>query len=230
MHAPANKAPRAEHPAGEEKRVERKNGERGTVGNIEKRVFRRFRYTEEYRSTPYVGANGKSKERFTYIGEWYCPVNEAGEYKGIVIAAWAAVIVAVLSTLGALFSIPAPLENKWYVVALTFSLFPLAYAVMGAARLPSKPEPMEHARFDKSVLRLKHSAVAVLVILALTALGLIAYWILTACGVYAAAPYALGDGIFAGCILLAAAANVLLYAKMKQIKTEVRENSAHNPS
>lgn len=216
--------------SGEEKRVERRNGE-GTGTRVEKRIFRRFRYTEDYRTTTYVGANGKPKDRVTYIGEWYCPVNPAEEYRSIVVFAWVLVILSTLAVFGALFSLPAPLEHKWYAVALSFSLFPLAYAIMGVARLPRKPEPMERARHDKTVLRLKHSAVAILVILGLTAVGLIVYWILAASKVLKnAAPYAIGDGIFLGCLLVAAAANILLYAKMKQIKTETRENSTHRPS
>ena len=210
--------------------MERKNGGERTVERIEKRIFRRFRYTDDYRTTTYVGANGRSKDRVTYIGDWYCPVNPAEEYRAVVRSAWVLVILSALALCGALLSLPAPMEHKWYVAVLALAMFPQAYAIMGVVRLPRKPEPMERARHDKSVLRLKHSAVAILVILALTVLGLSAYWVLFACHVFEnAAPYALGDGIFLGCLFIAAAANFLLYTKMNKIKTEIRENSSHRP-
>lgn len=191
----------------------------------EKRLFRRLRYTEDYKSTPYVGANGKSRERLTYIGEWYCPTN--ADYTRIAWTARAAVLLALISAVGALFVLPPPMNNKWYAAVLTVSLFPLAYAVMGAVRLPVKPDPMERVTYDKSVLRMKHSAAATLIIDALTVLGVIVYWILAATGVYAdAAPFALGDGIFLACLAISVAANVLLYAKTAQISIEKRENAS----
>ena len=205
------------------------NDEKRTGEGMFRRAFRRFRYTDDYRRTTYVGANGRPKERITYIGPWYCPVNDEREYRRIAVISRVAVAVAVLATIGALLSIPAPLEHKWYAVVLSVSLFPLAYAVMGAVRLCGRPEPTERQRYDKSVLRMKHSAVANLVIYALTAIGLIVYWVLKSCGVIEAASYALGDGIFAGCLVLAAAASLLLYRTVNQIQTEVRDNDAYRP-
>lgn len=210
--------------------MDQRNDGKRTGENVFKRTFKRFRYADDYRRTTYVGANGRSKERITYIGSWFCITNDAAEYRGIALRLRVFTAIAALATLGALFSIPAPLEHKWYAVVLTLSLFPIAYAIMGAVRLPNKPEPIERQRYDKSVVRMKHSAIANLVICALTAIGLIVYWVLYACGVIAAAPYALGDGIFLGCLVLAAAMNLLLVGTVNKITTEVRENSAYRPA
>lgn len=193
-------------------------------------IGRRYRYTKDYKRTTYVGVNGRPKERVVYIGKWICPTDDPETYRRIVLVLRIAVGIAAAAVAGALFSVPAPMEHKWYVPVLVLSLFPLAYAVIGACLLPNKPTPMERAKFDKSFLRMKQSAVAGLIILALAAIGAIVYWILKATGVIQnAAPFALLDGIFFLCLLLGAAAYVAIYREAGKLHTETRENAAYKP-
>ena len=193
-------------------------------------IGRRYRYTKDYKRTTYVGANGRPKDRIVYIGKWICPTDEPETYRRIVLTLRIAIGVAAAAIIAALFIVPAPMENKWHVPVLALSLFPLAFGVIGACMLPNKPTPMERAKFEKSFQRMKHSAVAGLIILVLAAIGAIVYWILAATGVYRnAAPFALADGIFFVCLPLAAAAYVAIYREAGKLNTETRENAAYRP-
>ncbi len=192
-------------------------------------VGRRYRFVDDYKKEVYVGANGRSKERIRYIGEWVWSLNEKSAYKKIVLLSRIAVAVIVAAVVAALMIVPLPLENKWYLPVMAVALFPLMYAVMGVVRMPNEGKPMERQRFANSFERARVAAIGCLVIFAAAMLAWIVYWILFACGVIKAAPFSVRDGVFAVCLLLAGAACMLIVRKTKEIKTELRDNASYKP-
>lgn len=191
-------------------------------------IGRRYRYTADYQIVPALGPGGTRSKRLIYRGEWILPVNDAAEYRRLVLSMRLLLALAVGAVIGALMVLPPPMENKWYVPVLVFSSFPIAFEIMGAVRLPASPRHMERQHFDKSFLRLGHSAMFAFVVMCAAALGLAIYWIVVSVRtVEGAQPYAAGDAVFAVLLAAAAAAEFQIYRLHKRIRTETLENSAH---
>ena len=191
---------------------------------------RRYRFVDDYKKQTYVGANGKAKQRITYIGEWVCPLNDASAYKRIVLLSRIATGVALAAVIAALIVVPLPIENKWYLPLTAAAFFPLLYAVMGVIKMPNHAKPMERMQFANSFERAKGASVACLVILGLAAAAWIVCRILILCGtITEAAPFSFGDGAYVFCLRLSGAACVLTSRKTKEIKTELRDNASCKP-
>ena len=192
-------------------------------------IGRRYRYTNDYQVVPALGSDGRGKRIF-YIGSWFLPVNEPVEYRKLVL--WiqiltAAALAAVLVAVGI---IPPPYDHKWYLPILVLGLFPLAFQVMGAVRIPGKIIHMEHQRYDKSIVRAGQSAAFALVVICISALGCLAYWIVAAVGtVPNEAPYAWTDGAFAALLILAAAAEWAVRRLSRKIKIDTLDHDAYHP-
>ena len=126
---------------------------------------------------------------------------------------------------------PANMTHRWYMPVLVASVFPLAYQVMGAVSLPPKISYMERQKYDKSFVRVGHSAVFALVLFGLAALGCVIYWIIVAVSEYVegSAPYSLNDGAFAALLVLAGAAELFNYRFFKRVQTDTFDNDAYQP-
>lgn len=204
--------------------------EQKTEKRADKLIGRRYRYTADYQVVPALGPDGGSGKRVVYIGKWILPrCGEAG-YSRLVPALWILTGFAVLAVLIAAQILPPPMEHKWYLPVLMISVFPLAYQVMGAFRLPARKKPMERQRYDKSFVRVGHSALFVFVLICAALLGDAAYWIVRACGALAgSASYSLRDGLFVLLLVLAAGAEFAAYRLFRTIQTDTLENSAYQP-
>ena len=189
-------------------------------------VGRRYRYTGDYRTTAYLGPNGREEKRIVYIGKWIYPLNDESELKRIVLTARIFVAVTLIAVLFSLFILPPPVEGKWYVLPLVISLFPVAYEVMSAFLLSSKKEKFERIKFDKSFIRLRTSSVICIVTVLMAAVGLIIYWALALFKVFEPpASYSLRDALFALSIIAALASSFITYKQMKLVRTEELENN-----
>ncbi|MBQ1411537.1 MAG: hypothetical protein IIY94_09695 [Oscillospiraceae bacterium] len=195
------------------------------------RVFgRRYRYTNDYKVVPALGMNGPRGNRILYIGQWYRPSNPAEEYRAIVLwlRIWTA--VAILAAGCGMWLHPADLENRWYVPLLAISLFPLAYQLIGAVMLPQAVSYMERQRYEKTFVRIQHSAVFALVVFCLSALGCLVFWLVHLLGDPAhSISYTLGDGIFAGLLILAGIAELKTNEFSRKIQTDIFDNEAYQP-
>lgn len=203
----------------------KKSGER--AGRL---IGRRYRYTDDYKVVPSIGAGGRHEKRVIYTGEWIRPTNGEAAYRRLVRAIWVLLALAVLAVIGAVQILPPPMTNKWYVPVLMISVFPLAYQVLGAVRIPPAVTCMERQHYDKSFVRTGHSATFAFVVMCLAALALVIYWIVAAVGtVEGEAPYSLRDGLFAVLLAAAAAAELGIRKLVGQLATENVENSAYHP-
>ncbi|MBR3383151.1 MAG: hypothetical protein IKG85_08990 [Clostridia bacterium] len=208
--------------AGSEKQKDKKKSNR-IIG-------RRFRYTEDYKSVPTLNSSGGRENTLVYTGQWILPVNEQSEYKRIVLVMRAALAAAVLFVLGAAYSVPVPMANRWYLPVLLVALFPLAYQIMGAVKLPNAPKHMERVQYDKSFVRVGQSAVITLIVLGVSALLFIVYWAAAAAGsMEEASPFTARDAAYAVLIVLAAAAEFVIFRRYRGVKTETLDNSAYRP-
>ncbi len=197
------------------------------VGKI---IGRRYRFVDDYKKTVYVGANGKPKDRVTYIGQWVWLLNEDEAYSRIVLFSRIATGVAVAAVIGALVLLGNTTAGKWYMPVAALSAFPLAYAIMGAVAMPNRKTPMERMKFHNSFERSKGAALLTLIFLGLSALTWLVCWILTWSGVRVVqSGFAFGDAGFLVCLALAAAACLVIIRKTKEIKTELRDNTSYKP-
>ena len=193
-------------------------------------IGRRYRYTGDYQIVSALGPNGSREKRMFYTGRWIRPVNEAEEYETIIRWLRILTVAAVLAVLGALGLHPAAMTHRWYLPVLTIGLFPLFYQGMGAVRLPAKRSYMERQRYEKSIVRVGHSAVAVLVLCCISALGCVIYWILASTTeLEGSEPYSLRDGVFAVLLILAMLSERMSYRFFRKIQTDTYDNDAYHP-
>lgn len=189
-------------------------------------IGRRYRYTKDYEIVPAIGANGRRQKQLLYTADWILPANEPEEYKALVLRMRILLALSVAAVLCATQALPAPMTNKWYLPVLMVSVFPLAYQIMSAVRLPAQKKRMERQEFDKGFVRLGHCAMFAFVVICAAALGLLVYWIVAAATeLEGEAPYSLRDGLFAALLALAAAAELLLWRLCRQIRPETVPNA-----
>ncbi len=191
-------------------------------------IGRRYRYTDDYKVVSALGGPGSRGKRVIYTAPWTVLELDEDRWQKVVRALWTLTALAVVCYVGAFCSVPPPTENRWYAAVLAVGAFPLAYQVMGACTLPRTKKPLERQQYDKSFVRLWHSAVFAFVILCISAVGFAAYWILGAAGVLKAAPFAGGDAAFAALLVIMAAAELLIRRICRGIKTDTLENSAYS--
>ena len=195
-----------------------------------KLIGRRYRYTGDYQVVSSLGPYGGRQKQMIYIGQWIRPSNETGEYKNIVLWMRILTAIAVVTAVCAMWLHPAEMTHRWYVPVLVVSLFPLLYQVMGAVTIPAEPSYMERQRYDKSILRVGHSAVAALVLFCISALGCVIYWIVASVSeLEGSVPYSLMDGVFAALLIASGAAELTTYRFFQRIKTDTFDNDAYHP-
>jgi hypothetical protein len=193
-------------------------------------VVRRYRYTNDYQVIPSLNPKGGRENRMFYIGSWIHPTNDEVEFKRLIFGMRLLTAVAVAAVLAALAVLPGPLTHKWFLPILVISSFPLAYQIMGAVMLPAKTTPMERRQYDKGILRTGHSAMFAFVVICMSALACLIYWIIAvAATIKGEAPYSLMDGVFAAMLVLGGVAELRVYRLSKQIKTELLDNDAYRP-
>ena len=201
-----------------ERKTEQRSG--GIVG-------RRYRYTEDYKILPALGGPGGRERRVIYTAPWTLPKLDEAAWKTLVRRLWILTALAVLAFLG-VFLLPMNWQTRWYMPVLALGCFPLAYQVMGAVSLPREKKPLERQQYDKSFVRVRHSAVFALVLICLSALGFGIWWILSAAGVLETVPFTARDAAFAALLILMAAAELLTCRLCRGIETETLENSAYS--
>lgn len=203
---------------------------KGEKKRSERLIGGRFRYTDDYKSVPVLGAGGRKENELVYVGKWIHILNSESEIRRIALLMRVLTAAAVLCVVGAVFVLPVPMTHKWYLPVLVFSLFPLAYQIMGVFRLPNGPDFLERVKYDKGVKRVGHSALFALIVTGLSILGLAAYWITGAfIEIEGAQPYSIRDGIYALLAAAAAGAELLTFMQFRKVRTETVENSAHRP-
>ena len=205
------------------------SGKKKSSERSESLVFRRFRYTDDYKAVPTISANGRQTNSLVYLREWYLPVNEPGEYKRIVLIMRVLTAAALAGALGASALVPLPLVSKWFIPVLLLALIPMVYQIMGVVMLGNKPRHMERSQHDKSVIRSGHSAMAGFVIICIAALVFILYWVTSGFGSDEYSAFGLRDAGVAALIVLSALAEWGVYASFRKIKVETVENSAYRP-
>ena len=186
---------------------------------------RRYRYTDDYKVLPALG--GSRERRVLYTAPWTALKLDEEAWKTLVLRLRILTAAAVLAFIAA-FLLPIDWQSKWYMPALALACFPLAYQVMAAAVLPSAKKPLERQQYDKSFVRLSHSAVFALVLICLSALGCAVFWILAAAGVLETLTFSPRDAAFAALLILMAAVELLTHRLCRGIETETLENSAYS--
>ena len=190
----------------------------------------RYRYTDDYKTVSRVDEKGKKRHHLIYTGKWFLVMNGADEYHKTVRRVQAASLVSLAAVIVALLILPVPVNDKGYLVPLVISLFPLSYLAMGAVMLPQQVEPMESARYHRSILRVMQSSTLCFAALAVSAAGLVVYWILAAAGkIGSATQYTIRDAVFAACLILTGCFCLLIRNMMKRIRIEERENGEIPP-
>ncbi len=185
-------------------------------------IGRRYRYTGDYKVLPAMG--GSRERRVVYVGKWILPANEPEEYRKIVLWMRLLLGVAVLAFAGAIQVLPAPMTNKWYVPVLMIAVFPLAYGVLGAFALPAARRRMERQQYDKSFVRVGHSAVFALAVMGLGALGTGIFWIVNAAGgLEPRLAYTLRDGLYLLLLALSAGAELAVWKLFRRVRPETLE-------
>lgn len=193
-------------------------------------IGRRFRYTEDYMAVPTISSTGRRVNELVYTGKWILPVNEEGEYKSLTLKMRILTAVALLAVIAAGVLVPLPLANKWFIPVLLAALFPLVYQIMGAVTLKSRPDYLERAQYDKTVVRTGHCAMAGFVIVCISAVLFIVYWMVVAFGsMEEAGAFGVRDAAVAAAIVIAALAELGVFLTFRKIKVETLENSAHRP-
>ena len=194
---------------------------------LAKLIGRRYRYTQDYKTVPYLGPSGREENRVVYIGKWINPLNSEAEYSRIVLISRILVAVSLIAVIFAVYILGANVENKWFMLPMVITIFPIAYEVMSAFMLPSKPEKMERIKFDKSFIRLKTSSVICIAAVLLAAVGFIIYWALVLFKAFEPpAPFSLRDALFALGTAAALASSFIIYKQMKLVRTEELENTS----
>lgn len=135
----------------------------------------RRRYLNDYEVIPYVGANGKSKQKLRYVGSWYCISDDATTDKKILQLHILSYIVATAVLLALLLNHSAYL-TMYVSVPAVIALFPIAYLLMGSFRLPWKARPLRRDERDKSLNRMWRSAVGILILFGIVTVGYVVFW------------------------------------------------------
>lgn len=194
-------------------------------------VARRYRYTNDYQAVPRLGPNGGRGKQLIYIGPWFLPTNEEAEYKKLVLWMWLLTAAAVAGVLGALLTHPAEKTFRLYLPVLVAGLFPLSFQIMGALTVPGKRSHMDRRQYDKGLGRIGGSAMASFVMICLTALGCLIFWIVTANREFdGKASYSLlHDGGFAALLVLAALAELTVKRLSGRIQVDMLPNDSYHP-
>ena len=190
-------------------------------------IGRRYRYADDYQIVPALAGNGRG-QRVIYNGQWILPTNDPEQYKKLVL--WMRILTAMVlvALLAAIDLVPAPNTHKWYLPILVGALYPLSYQVMGVATIPARIRHMERRQYDKSFLRAGHSATFTVVMLCLSALACLIYWLVAAFGtIEDEAPYSLADGGFAFLLILSVAAELTVRRLARKVETETLEHDAY---
>ncbi|MDO4565027.1 MAG: hypothetical protein Q4C04_05385 [Clostridia bacterium] len=181
---------------------------------------KKFSFIDDYELVPGVDAKGRTRQTVRYIGPYHWFVDGEGEVKRRLIAIRALTAGAVLLTLVAMF-VPHGADNVLYVMGIMMlNLFPLAYIIAGAARLPFKIEPMKRDSYAYSIKRMQTCALGLLLITAAGLIGNICHWI------FVGGNFSFGDVIFIVCALGSCCICYIIYHQLKSIKTELKPNDS----
>lgn len=181
---------------------------------------KRYRYIDDYKVVPYVGAGGKSKQRLEYIGKYVNITDDAAETMRLLRRVQVGVVL-ILLLLGTCLVLEHSASRTMYVaVPSILNVFPLAYMCIGAFMLPKRIEPMRRDAFAHSISRVQHSAIGIVAFCALTFIGTAVYWI------FAGDYFLIIDAIFIAVTIAEAALSYTIYRRLKGIKTELLPNKA----
>ena len=178
----------------------------------------RYRYVDDYETVPYVGANGRSKEKVRYIGSYYWYAGEKKAVQKTLVLLHVLAYVTAILTIAPLFFRHSAFLTLYVAVIHVVSLFPALYLLMGSFRLPWQQKAQRRDEFDKGFRRIRRSAMAIFVILGLTLVGETVFWCLNR------VPFTGLDGLFLGCLVLSMASCYLIYKVEKGISVEQKPN------
>lgn len=184
----------------------------------------RYRYIDDYKTVPYVAANGRSKEKVQYIGEWVLFLdNEAVLRKKFWIMRVTA-IVSFLALFGALLCSGETDLFEFATIPLAMGLFPLTYQIMGICSLPRKFAPMERRPYQHGVPRVNHSAMGLAILGGVGLLARLTVTILGAFHVVQAAAFGWLDVLFLFSTVVLIGMNLLCFLSSRKIAVEERQN------
>lgn len=178
----------------------------------------RYRYVEDYETIPYVGANGRSKQKVRYIGSYQCFSESDETLRPKLILLHILSYLAVVWTVAPLFFRHSAYQTMYVAVTNVLALFPSLYLLMGSFRLPWRKKPMRRDEFEKGFDRIRHSAVGILIVLGATLVGEIVFWCLNR------VPFRAMDAVFIACIVLSEVTSFLIYNIGKRIQVEKKPN------
>ncbi|MDO4543642.1 MAG: hypothetical protein Q4C01_03725 [Clostridia bacterium] len=183
-------------------------------------VSKRYRYTEDYETIPYVGANGRAKQKIRYIGKYVQIQNDEAEaLKTLKLVRWLGIAAVALAAVAMVIEHSA--SRSLYVAAIMMlNLFPLAYMIMGGVAFPRKIEPMERIKYAHSISRVEHSALGLLIITAASIVGYVCFWI------FEGEKYMIEDAIFSINTPIVSCISFFIFKKLKSLKTELIPNDA----
>lgn len=129
------------------------------------------KYLKDYSLNPKAANNGKIKEDIEYIGKYYISGQdrkELGKYKRYCL---------LLALCGVVMLTGAGLLNtsgsRVFYIAVPYAcqFLPAIFGLMGAIRLLRSDDRLEYAAYDKSVKRMYHSTVGVLILNIIVVIG-----------------------------------------------------------
>lgn len=178
------------------------------------------KYNDEYIND----ISGRTKDGVIYIGDWYVYEKDVSAvFKSKI----GVIIISLLSMV--LFVVAGFLDAQASFTAYVFmpyivTFLPMAFSVADGFKLMSYGDKLTHKQYDKTIVNLKHTAIATAVFAALSLIGNTVMYIL-AFGFDKIEIKNLGnDIIFTLCVLMILVLNILLHFVRKNLICKAVKN------
>ena len=178
------------------------------------------KYNDEY----ITDISGSSKDGVIYIGDWYVFEKDSSTvFK-------AKICILILSLLSALlFGVAGFLDAQASFTAYVFmpyiiTFLPIVYSVADGFKLISYDDKLTHKQYDKSVVNLKHTSIATIVLSILSLIGNIVMYIMAIGFDKFQIKNIYYDIIFTLCVAAILISNIFIFFVRKNLKCETIKN------
>lgn len=182
------------------------------------------KYNDEYITD--ISASGRAEDRVIYIGDWYVFEKDEQTVKKAKITALVASVASLI-----LFGVAGFLDAQASFTAYVFmpyiiAFLPIVYSVADGFKLLSYKDRMTHKQHDKTVVNLKHTSLATIILASLSLAGNAVMYILAFGFSKIEIKSIASDIIFSCCIIVILILNILLSFAQKNLicKTEKNKN------
>ena len=122
------------------------------------------KYKDDYKQVQSLGPDGKLRTVTFYEGSYYELPYDEKEFKKNKIICLFFSLLFLLIYLGAGFINPDSSKTVWIVFPYFFIFLPVAYNILGVINLLTLKTRMERAGYEESIIRMKNSSIAIMVL------------------------------------------------------------------